>query len=168
MSYLHATRKMFLDTVSGLTAAQWTFKAAADRWSIAECAEHIAISEEFIPSIAQKAPPAPEKKTAEQKESDQVTPSRTPDRSSRSQAPEPLRPTNRRTSKQALIDDFTKTRDANIAIIRDSQDDLRLRFARHPVFQDLDAYQWYLLLSAHSERHILQINEVMEDPKFPK
>jgi len=70
MSHLHATRKMFLDTVSGLTPAQWTFKPAAERWSIAECAEHIAVSEEFIPGIAQKAQPAPEKKTAEQKQRD--------------------------------------------------------------------------------------------------
>ena len=168
MSHLHATRKMFIDSVSALTAEQWTYKPAADRWSIAECAEHIAASEGFISGIAQKAQPAPDKKTAEQKQRDQVILSRVPDRTSRFQAPEPLRPRNRWASREALIADFKKARDANIAFIRDTQDDLRLRFAGHPVFQDLDAYQWYLFLSAHSERHILQIKEVMGDPKFPK
>ena len=28
MSHLHATRKMFLDSIAGLTPEQWTFKAA--------------------------------------------------------------------------------------------------------------------------------------------
>jgi len=93
---------------------------------------------------------------------------RAADRSNRFQAPEPLRPVNRWSRMDALIADFKKTRDGNIAFVRDTQDDLRLRFARHPVFQDLDAYQWFLLLSAHCERHILQMKEVMEDPKFPK
>jgi uncharacterized damage-inducible protein DinB len=159
---------MFSDAVSGLTAEQWTFKPAPDRWSIAECAEHVAASEEFISGIAKKAQAAPDKKTADQKQRDQVILSRVPDRTNRVQAPEPLRPTNRWTSRDTLIADFKKARDANIAFIRDTQDDLRLRFARHPVFQDLDAYQWYLFLSAHSERHILQIKEVMGDLKFPK
>jgi len=32
----------------------------------------------------------------------------------------------------------------------------------------LDAYQWILLLSGHTERHTLQILEVKADPKYPK
>jgi hypothetical protein len=37
-----------------------------------------------------------------------------------------------------------------------------------PVGQPLDAYQWVLYLSAHSERHTKQILEVKADPSFPK
>src|SRR5579859_740187 len=66
MSSLHATRKLFLDSVAGLTPEQWTFKAAPDRWSIAECAEHIALAEDFISNLARvqamKTPVAPEKR----------------------------------------------------------------------------------------------------------
>jgi hypothetical protein len=54
MSQLHATRKMFLDATANLTPEQWRFKAAPDRWSIAECAEHIAVSEDFIWAAVQK------------------------------------------------------------------------------------------------------------------
>src|ERR1700682_3818862 len=39
---LEGSRQMFLDATKGLSAAQWNFKAGPDRWSIAECAEHIA------------------------------------------------------------------------------------------------------------------------------
>src|ERR1700681_3256612 len=66
MSHLHASRKMFLDSVADLTPEQWNFKAAPDRWSIAECAEHITISEDVIFGLIQnqvlKSPAAPEKR----------------------------------------------------------------------------------------------------------
>jgi hypothetical protein len=32
----------------------------------------------------------------------------------------------------------------------------------------LDAYEWVLFLTAHSERHLKQIQEVKSDPNFPK
>jgi hypothetical protein len=31
----------------------------------------------------------------------------------------------------------------------------------------MDAYQWLLLLAAHTERHTAQIEEIKADPKFP-
>ena len=45
LSELHATRKAFLDSVQNLTDAQWRFKPARDRWSIAEVAEHITLGQ---------------------------------------------------------------------------------------------------------------------------
>ena len=67
MSHLHATRKAFLDSVAGLSDAQWNFKPAPERWSIAECAEHIAVSEDSLFDLLRqilKSPAAPEKKAA--------------------------------------------------------------------------------------------------------
>ena len=32
----------------------------------------------------------------------------------------------------------------------------------------LDAYEWVLFVSAHSQRHSKQIEEVKADPNFPK
>src|SRR5919106_4803660 len=48
LKHLAETRQNFLDSVAGLSDAQWTFKAGPDRWSIAEVAEHITISETVI------------------------------------------------------------------------------------------------------------------------
>ena len=45
VKHLDQTRKAFLASIAGLSEAQWTFRAGPDRWSIAEVAEHIAISE---------------------------------------------------------------------------------------------------------------------------
>ena len=46
--YLDETRKKFLDSIKGLSEAQWKFKSALDRWSVAEVAEHIALSEDML------------------------------------------------------------------------------------------------------------------------
>src|ERR1700719_3894038 len=66
MSHMHASRKLFLDAVAGLTPEQWNFKPGPDRWSVAECAEHITISEDVIFGMIQnqtlKSPAAPEKR----------------------------------------------------------------------------------------------------------
>ena len=170
MSHLHATRKMFLDSIDGLTAAQWSFKAGPDRWSIAEVAEHIAVSEETIGQLILKvvqSPATPEKK-ADLSANDEKILKALPDRSRKFQAPEQLRPTGRWKDQASLTADFKVRRDKNIAYVATTTDELRNHTGPHPVLGPLDAYQWVLLLSGHSERHVLQILEVKADPGYPK
>ncbi len=172
MSSMHATRKLFLDSVAGLTPAQWNFKAAPDRWSIAECAEHIALSENGIGTMAKgtlKSPDQPEKavrgdaaRAGDQKLLDAVV-----DRIHKAQAPEPLRPNHKFPTPQEAVEHFRQARDENIDYIEKTQDDLRSHFADGPV-GSIDGYRWFLLMSAHTERHTNQIKEVKADPNFPK
>ena len=58
--HLAETRQKFLASIAGLSQEQWAFKPGPDRWSIAEVAEHIAISEstilELITEKIMKAP----------------------------------------------------------------------------------------------------------------
>ena len=48
LAYLESTKNDVLDATKNLSTAQWNFKAAPDRWSIAECIEHIAAAEDYI------------------------------------------------------------------------------------------------------------------------
>ena len=43
---LARAQKDTLDAVSGLSDAQWSFKPAADKWSVGECVEHLLLIEE--------------------------------------------------------------------------------------------------------------------------
>lgn len=170
MSHLHATRKLFLDSVAGLSEAQWKFKPAPERWSIAECAEHIAVSEDTIfGMITEKIlkGPATEKQAAPA-ERDEAIVKLMVDRSAKFKAPEMLQPSNRWATPEALLASYKASRDKTIAYVQTTQDELRTHAQPHPVLKSLDAYQWILLLSAHSERHTLQLNEVKTDPKYPK
>ena len=165
------TRDNFLKSIAGLSQKQWTFKPAPDRWSVAEVAEHITVSESTLMGLIQKqvmqSPAAPEKRE-QVKGKDEMILQRMPDRSHKAQAPEILRPTGRWATEADLTKAFEQSRQANIDYIRTTNDDLRDHFFDHPAFGTLDGYQWLLLLSAHSARHTAQIEEVKADPNFPK
>src|ERR1017187_2207970 len=173
MSNMQATRKLFLDAVVGLSPEQWNFKPAPDRWSIAECAEHIALSEDLISGMgknALKTPADPEKASRgdQARQGDQALLDAVVDRSHKAQAPEPLQPKRTFATPQEAVEHFRKSRDANIDYIEKTSDDLRAHFAQAPTGNPIDGYRWFLLMSAHTERHTKQINEVKADPKFPK
>jgi hypothetical protein len=171
---LEGSKNAFLDATKGLSEAQWNFKAAPDRWSIKECAEHIALSEGFIVGIVteriMKAPPNPEKKAAAAGKDDKIV-AMLQDRSHKATAPEPIDPAkNPAMSGDEAVKLFLDNRAKTIAYVKTTQDDLRDHLFDHPVpaIGTLDAYQWILLTSGHSRRHTLQILEVKADPNFPK
>jgi uncharacterized damage-inducible protein DinB len=171
LKQFEATRDNFLKSIAGLSQKQWTFKPAPDRWSVAEVAEHIAVSESAIFGLVQKqvmtSPAAPEKRD-QVKGKDEMIAERVPDRSHKAQAPEFLRPTGRWATEAELAKAFEESRAATMEYIRATNDDLRDHFFDHPVFGIMDGYQWLLLISAHSARHTAQIEEVKADPNFPK
>jgi len=170
IDYLKETQKAFLAATEGLSDAQWKFKAAPDRWSIAEVAEHITVTEDTIWKSVEKmmkSPPTPEK-AAEAKGKDEIILTKVPDRSRKAQAPEQLKPTGRWATRAALVKDFDGTRSQEIAYLSDTKEDLRNHFDEHPFLKTIDAYQWLLLNGAHCKRHTAQILEVKADPNYPK
>jgi uncharacterized damage-inducible protein DinB len=168
IKHLAETRQKFLDSIDGLSDAQWKFKAGPDRWSIAEVAEHIAISESTILGLITEkimtAPAAP----PEARQSDEKVLQSVTDRTERFQAPEFLKPTNRWSTRDALAKDFVAAREKTTNYARTTTDDMRSHAAPHPVLKTLDAYQWLLLLSAHTARHTAQIEEVKASAGYPK
>jgi hypothetical protein len=64
VQHLENSKAKVLDAVKGLSEAQMNFKPAPERWSVADCLEHIAASEEFIRQAgvdpAMKSPASPE------------------------------------------------------------------------------------------------------------
>lgn len=171
LTSLQATHDAFLKSIAGLSEKQWRFKPAPDRWSVAEVSEHIAVSESSLLGLVQTKfmmSPADPSKRAEVAGKDQIILERVPDRSRKAQAPEFLKPTNRWATEAELTKAFEDSRKATMDYIRTTNDDLRDHFGPHPLLGTLDAYQWILLISAHSERHTKQIEEVKADPNFPK
>ena len=168
VAYLEETRSAFLKSIEGLSDAQWKFKAGADRWSIAEVAEHIAISESTILGLIQtqmlKAPaPKPGETMPDEKMIAALL-----DRTGKFQAPEMLKPVNKWATKDALVKDFNAARDATIAFVKTTTEDLRAHAAPHPALKVLDTHQWVLLIAGHAARHTAQIEEVKAAAGYPK
>jgi len=167
---LEGSKKMFLDATKGLSPAQWSFKSAPDRWSIAECADHIALAEAFIfgrvTDGVLKTPLTPEKRSVTAGKDEKLV-IMLQDRSFKAKAPEPLDPTKTVLTPEESVKKFlAKTEE----FIKTTQENLRDHMFDHPVpaIGTLDGYQWVLLISGHTRRHTLQILEVKADPNFPK
>ena len=83
LKQFQTSRDNFLKSIAGLSQKQWTFKPAPDRWSVAEVAEHITVSESTLFGLVQQrimqSPAAPEKRE-QVKGKDQVILERMPDR----------------------------------------------------------------------------------------
>ena len=166
LSQLHASHRVFLDALAGLTEAQWKFKPAPDRWSIAECAEHVALSEDFMFERIQKllkTPAAPEKKS--EVTNDEIMKGWL-DRGQKAQAGAATSPTGRFAAPAKLAAYFNLRRERTLEYVRTTQDALRAHFDSGAA--GLDAYQWLLAIAGHTERHVLQINEVKADPRYPR
>jgi DinB superfamily len=169
LKYLESTRQGVLEATKGLSAAQWNFKPAPDRWSVAEVMEHTAAAEDMLYGmVIEQVMKAPSRPAGEDtKAIDDLVLAAVPDRSKKAQAPEPLRPTNRFGSPESAVKHFAESRDRTEEFLRKTGD-LRAHAIDSPLGKKLDAYEWILFIAAHSDRHTKQINEVKADVGFPK
>jgi hypothetical protein len=170
VSEFQRTKQRFLADVKGLSAAQLSFKADTSRWSVAQCIEHIALAENMLWQWEQgvASQPATPEKAAEVKITDEQLLKGVVDRSQKFKAPEMLQPAGKFPGSDAAIQSFVSRRDSTIAYLGATKDDLKNHFTVHPAFGTINCYQLLLLITSHSERHTLQIEEVKANAGFPK
>ena len=169
LQYLESTKANILEATKGLSEAQWNFKPAPDRWSVAQVMEHIAASEDFIRDGLLKekvmvSPPG--KPDRDVKKIDAAVLMMIPDRTHKAQAPGPLVPNNRFGSPEGSLKHFLESRATTEQYLKTTAG-LRDHVMDGPVGK-MDGYQFILFIAAHSERHTKQIEEVKADPNFPK
>lgn len=170
VDYFTRTRERLLGDLKGLSEDQLNWRADTSRWSIYQCVEHIALAESFILSFEQggmKGPATPEKRAEVKVTPDQIVKMLT-DRSHKFQAPEPIRPVKQFADTRAAVHAFLARRDSTIDYLKTTQDDLKDHFIPGTPIGTVDCYEMLIFLAAHSERHTLQVEEVMANPNFPK
>ena len=166
---LERSRMVFLDAIADVrTDAQWNYKPAPDRWSVAECAAHIIAAEQYFrdniaATLKTPALPAAQQSTA----GDAVIAKMVRDRTQKFQAPAQLEPRGKVVPKAQAIKDFQATRTQTLDYVRTTQDALREHGTGTPP-QVTTAYQLVLMLSGHTERHTAQLLEVKASPGYPK
>jgi hypothetical protein len=198
VAHLEMTQEFVRDATRDLSKEQWLFKPEPLRWSIAQCIDHIARSEEYVlklvrekvltsneplagafPSTAKGRLGAREKPRRMTPVEDAVILRWMTDRTSAVATPVEKRPPIEEVAPRSSFDDplsalqhFLKVRAATIAYVKTTQDDLRGHFTEVvlPGFPDLkfhDAYQWLLRMSAHTERHLMQVHQVKRAADYP-
>lgn len=169
--HLTRTRDLLVKEVAGLNADQWTFRPGNEAWSIADCVDHIATIERRIFSMVSKKmqadPPNPERAAEVQRKTPWILEA-VPSRAERMKVPAGIENHHHYETPEEFVEAFRERRGLLLAYVRDTQDPLHDRVAPHPVFKDLDACQWILMISLHSERHAAQISEVKTHAGYPK
>ena len=167
VQYLTETRNGVTAAIQGLSDAQWNFKPAPDKWSIAQIVEHLAITEDLISrTILREINTAAA--SGSQRDTKQVVAmvvAKMTDRTVKYHAPEPVQPTGRWAHSEALRH-LLDSRAETIALV-ESTPGLRDHVISHPAFGPLDGYEWALAAAGHAARHTAQILEVKADPNFP-
>jgi len=169
MSYLHATQKQVTDTVNGLSPAQLAYHAGPDRWSVADCLEHLALTESGLFSMVtlqvMKSPPAPEMAEVT-KGKDEAVVKAISSRDVKAKAPEMFVPSNKWKTTAETLAAFRAARKTTIAYVQTTPDTLRSHFTKQPM--PMDGYQLILTIGAHTERHLAQMKEVIASSGFPR
>ena len=167
---LKKTQNDFLMAIKGLNDSQLHFKSAPDRWSVAECILHIAAAEKELWAIAEENLSKNANLEARSKImfTDQDLVKAVEDRSHKSKTFAALEPANSiYKSVGGALAGFKAQRKRTIDFVKNTKVDLRNHVLLLPL-GNFDAYQFILLIAAHSNRHTQQINEVKADANFPE
>jgi hypothetical protein len=163
LAHLEMTESWLVSELQGLSPAQLMFQKSPDSWSIQQVVEHLAIAE---PQYWQQVTDSLKQPLGYKSEStDAAILWYGIDRTNRQTTGEARVPKGKYATAKEALADFRKLRATMNEFAKTTQEDLR---GRQLQGGNMDVYQWLLMISTHSQRHILQIREVKADGKYPK
>src|SRR5215469_5804750 len=169
LMWLEQSRAEFLAAVDGLTDAQWTWKPAADRWSIGEVAEHVVLGEAGQFANVKKcvaSAPDPDWEAKTKGKTERLVAVLAP-RLGRAQAAEAIVPKGGMTQAE-VRERFLKLREEIVKFAAESDVPLKQGVVDNTFFGPLNGYQWLIYAPLHTMRHDKQIAEVKSTPGYPK
>ncbi len=164
LAHLEMTESWLVSELNGLSPAQLTFRMTPESWSITDVTEHLAIAEPQYWQRVQdsmKQPATTEKLEA----TDAAILWYGIDRTNRQKTGEARVPHGTFKTAADALAAFRKLRSTMLDYAQSTSEDLR---SRKLLEGNMDVYQWFLMISTHSQRHILQIREVKAHSGYPK
>lgn len=169
LNYFQETTDNLQKSIAGLSKEQLQFKPSEDRWSVSQCIEHIILTENMLFEMAKEVmdKPANPERRKEVKISDEDLIAGMRDRTQKATAAEELQGEGSYTDPETAMQDFIEQREEVLEYIRNTTlEDLRSHISDLP-FGAVDAYQSFLFIAGHSDRHTLQVEEVKSAKGFP-
>lgn len=164
VAHLEMTESWLVSEVSGLSHGQLTYRMTPESWSVMDVVEHLAIAEPQYWKQLQdslKQPVTGEKIEA----TDAAILWYGIDRTNRQRTGEARVPHGTFKDLAGSLGAFRKLRTEMMQVARTSKDDMR---GRKLLEGNMSVYQWFLMISTHSQRHILQIREIKAHAGFPR
>ncbi len=164
LAHLEMTESWLVSEINGLSTAQLKYRATPESWSVMDVVEHLAVAEaQYWDQLQKSAKQFPA--TSKPEATDAGIMWYGIDRTRRDKTGEARVPTGRWPDVKDSLAEFRKQRATMLQYARTTEDDLR---ARRLIDGNMDVYQWFLMISSHSQRHILQVRELKANETFPK
>ena len=169
LDYLKDTQAKLVDFCKKTSAAQAIFQPSEDVWSIANNVEHLALVEKSLrAAITFSLSQTPsEEEIASHTNSNNYVRKAVSTRGVALKAPERVAPSLTMNIEESLAI-FLERREDNMNFLTTTEEDLHKHYWKHPFLGLFDTYQIFMMLAAHTERHIAQMEEVMANENFPK
>jgi hypothetical protein len=161
---LEISRDRLRTTLRDASDELWHQRPAGGGWSAAECAEHLVLSEEFLPGIIRGVIlAAPENSSVATKLRGiySIVAPAMPDRSVKLKTLRCLEPRGTWATRAEVRDAFLARRAVTLDYVRTTCDALHHHVAHIGEMGLRDGYQWLVLLAAHTDRHVEQMREAL-------
>ena len=163
VAHLEMTEGWLMSELKGLSKAQLTFKMTPESWSIMDVVEHLAIAE---PQYWQKLRDSMKQPTTTEKmeATDAAILWYGIDRTNRARTGEARVPHGTFKEVAESLGAFRTLRAEMMTYAKTTTEDMR---GRKLLEGNMDVYQWFVMISSHSQRHILQIREIKAHGSYP-
>lgn len=161
-NYAEESAQFLTDMLADVDQEHWHYRSAPERWTIAECAEHILIAEQNILRQVKQtiAEQTPQPSFASAIPTDDMVLTLVCDRiNKRVKTIEVFEPQNKWATKTEFLTAFSKHRAEAASFMASAQAPMRQLSAKSP-FGPIDLYQYMLVSLAHGARHTLQIEDI--------
>ena len=162
LAHFEMTEAWLTSELAGLSDAQLTFKMTPESWNIKEVVEHLAIAEPQYWTQLQDSLSQPSGYKSES--TDAAILWYGIDRTNRSTTGDARVPKGQFKTAADAFASFRKLRGTMTSFAKETQEDLRGRQLKGG---KMDVYQWLLMISTHSQRHIMQIREIKAHASYP-
>lgn len=165
LAHLAMTESWLADEVKSLSPAQASYRSSKETWSVLDVVDHLAVAEaqywQTLKESLKNPPPAAE--GGEVSEAGILWYGI--DRTQRNRTAEAREPKGQFADVAKAFAAWRKLRQEMVEYAQSTQDDLHVH---RYLDSRMDLYQWFVMISAHSQRHILQIREVKAGGGYPR
>lgn len=153
---MSSTRKMLLSEIEMLTDTEVNTKPRRDKWSIMQVLHHLHLVEQSVTSAIVYSLHKNERKVVPLQDL-QVT----LDRTRKREAPQQMQPTETLMKKTQMIQLLQSSREKLLHVLHSivNEKELLEKSLKHPIFNELNLYQWVQFLDLHEQRHLTQLKE---------
>jgi len=172
---LEAARDRVYSATANLSATQWNYPPAPERWSIAQIVEHmVTVQELVLGPIAHALSGTPETDSTDTAAIDEIVKTQVAVRTGRFNAPPAIQPTGKWTPRESLdrlaanTERLVEAAGATPGLRKHRLPSPPLKAISGGKYELMDGYQWILTAAFHTDRHTEQIQEVKAAPGFPE